>query len=156
MSLSARSCWSSSPVGRDGRVIAEDIRKLRLVFLWFRAVSRRDHNVNVVLGDPTDPHLPPRVNAVLISNTYHEFADSHSILVHVYQALVPAGRLVVVDREPYQGAARSEIAANHEISVDRVQKELQQENFQIIRRHDRFIEHDPDGENWWLIAARKP
>jgi arsenite methyltransferase len=112
--------------------------------------------VNVVLGDATDPHLPPRVNAVLISNTYHEFSDSHSILVHVYEALVPAGRLVVVDREPHQSAASLEVVADHEILADRVQKELQQANFQIVHRQDRFVEHDPYGENWWLIAARKP
>jgi predicted methyltransferase len=30
----------SSLVGRDGRVIAEDIRRLPLAFLWFRAVAR--------------------------------------------------------------------------------------------------------------------
>ena len=48
----------SSPVGDSGRVIAEDIRRLPLMFLWFRAISRREHNVEIVVGDPTDPHLP--------------------------------------------------------------------------------------------------
>ena len=79
----------SSPVGDNGRTIAEDIRRLPLMFLWFRAPAKREHNVqsctvirviHIFQGD-----------AVLISNTYHEFSDSHSILVHVYQSLVSPG-----------------------------------------------------------------
>jgi len=146
----------SKPVGDTGRVVAEDIRRLPLVFLWFRAASRREHNVKVLLGDPTDPHLPTDVNAVLISNTYHEFTDSHSILVHVYQSLVPAGRLVVVDREPKPGSGDISATAEHEISAEQVEDELHQANFEIVSRDDRFIQHDSYGENWWLIVARKP
>jgi arsenite methyltransferase len=146
----------SKPVGDNGRVVAEDIRTLPLVFLWFRAASRREHNVKVLLGDPTDPHLPTRVNAVLISNTYHEFTDSHSILVHVYHSLVPAGRLVIVDREPKPGSSDVSATTEHEISAERVESELRKANFEIISREDRFIERDSYGENWWLIVARKP
>ena len=145
----------SSPVGDSGRVIAEDIRRLPLMFLWARAISRREYNVKIVVGDPTDPHLPAHVNAVLISNTYHEFTDSHAILVHVYQSLVPAGRLVVVDREPKPGSSDISATAEHEISVEQVEGELRQANFEILIRDDRFIQHDSYGENWWLIVARK-
>jgi arsenite methyltransferase len=146
----------SSPVGDAGRVVAEDIRRLPLVFLWFRAAARREHNVKVLLGDPTDPRLPAYVNAVLISNTYHEFTDSHSILAHVYQSLVPAGRLVVVDREPKPGGSDVSATAEHEISAEQVEGELRQANFEILSRDDRFIQHDSYGENWWLIVAQKP
>jgi predicted methyltransferase len=146
----------SSPVGDGGRVVAEDIRRLPLMFLWVRAISRREHNVRVVLGEPADPHLPSHVNAILISNTYHEFTDSRPILVHVYQSLVPAGRLVVVDREPKPASSAISKSAEHEISAERVDSELRQANFEIVSRDDRFIEHDSYGENWWLIVARKP
>ncbi len=140
----------SSQVGERGRVIAEDIRRLPLAFLWFRAAERGEHNVRVVLGKPADPLLPPRVNAVLISNTYHEFTDARPILVHVYQALVPGGRLVVVDRQPKPQTSE------HEISPDRVEGDLHQVNFEIVSRQDRFIQNDSYGENWWLIVAQKP
>ena len=67
----------------------------------------------------------PGVNAVLISNTYHEFTDSHSILAHVQQSLVPGGRLVVVDREPKSSAElRLSESAEHEISAEQVESEL--------------------------------
>jgi hypothetical protein len=61
---------------------------------------RHEPNVTIVHGALNDPRLPANVNSVLISNTYHEFTDSHSILVRVYQALVQSGRLVIVDRAP--------------------------------------------------------
>ena len=140
-------------VGDSGRVIAEDIRRLPLVFLWFRTVQRREHNVTILHGELDDPHLPTRVNGVLIANTYHEFIDSQSILAHVHQALVPEGQLVVVDRGPH--AADIGSRDNHEISAERVESELRQADFDVVSRRDHFIDKDPDNETWWLIVARR-
>jgi ubiquinone/menaquinone biosynthesis C-methylase UbiE len=147
----------SSLVGGKGHVIAEDIRWLSLSFLWARTVIRNEHNVTIIHGDQTDPRLPVNlVDALLISNTYHEFADPHAILVHVSRALVASGRLVIVDREPNPGNVGVTENGEHEISVEQVEKDLRQAGFEIVRRQDRFIESDPDHENWWLIVARRP
>lgn len=148
----------SSAVGMTGRVIAEDIRRLPLVFLWVRTFQKGQHNVSVVLGVPNDPRLHVPVNAVLIANTYHEFTDSQPILVREYQSLLSGGRLVVVDREPRPATTNSTqtTAKYHEISADQVQGELLRAGFAIISRQDRFIEQDPSNETWWLIIARKP
>ena len=146
----------SSFVGDNGRVLAEDIRRLPLAFLWFRAVARREHNVKIIVGEPSDPHLPERVNAVLISNTYHEFTDPRAILIHVHQSLVRAGRLVVIDRSPKPASGAALETVEHEISSDRVEEEIRVANFEIVRRQDPFIENDSYGESWWLIVARKP
>jgi predicted methyltransferase len=40
----------SSPVGDSGHVIAEDIRRLPLMFLRARAISRREQDVKIVVG----------------------------------------------------------------------------------------------------------
>jgi len=146
----------SGRVGAGGRVIAEDIRRLPLAFLWYRAASRHQSNVRIVHGDANDPHLPARVNAVLIANTYHEFTDSHAILAHVYPSLVSGGRLVVVDRAPRPGSNPAAQFSEHEISADQVENEIRQARFAIVSRQDRFIENDPGGERWWLVVARKP
>jgi len=146
----------SSFVGYNGRVLSEDIRRLPLAFLWFRAATRREHNVKIIVGESSDPHLPERVNAVLISNTYHEFTDSRSILLHVHQSLVRAGRLVVIDRSPKPTSGAAFEGAEHEISSERVEEELRLANFEIVRRQNPFIENDSYGESWWLIVARKP
>lgn len=145
----------SSEVGGEGRVIAEDIRRLPLMFLWVRAISRREHNVEIVVGEPADPHLPTHVNTVLILNTYHEVRDVRSILAHVSEALVAGGRLVVVDRRPRPMSAGATGLASHEVSAEQVERDLHEAQFEIVSRQDQFIEKDPDDEAWWLIVARK-
>jgi ubiquinone/menaquinone biosynthesis C-methylase UbiE len=149
----------SAPVGKNGRVLAEDIRRLPLVFLRLRTFQRRQHNVSIVRGEPDDPHLPMQgVNAVLIANTYHEFTDSQAILLHVVRSLVSGGRLVVVDREPRPAKEGSigTAAEHHEVSSEQVESELRHAGFEIISQQDRFIQNDPSNENWWIITARKP
>jgi ubiquinone/menaquinone biosynthesis C-methylase UbiE len=65
----------AEPVGPNGRVIAEDIRRLSLAFLWMRTLRKGKHNVRVLLGDVDNPQFDPNsVIAVLISNSYHGFA----------------------------------------------------------------------------------
>jgi ubiquinone/menaquinone biosynthesis C-methylase UbiE len=147
----------SLPVGKTGRVLAEDIRKLPLAFLWFRTILKNERNITVVQGGPSDPHLPlQRVNEVLIANTYHELTDSQAILAHVRQSLVSGGRLVVVDRAPNPADSGATRLAEHEISAEQVENELRQAKFEIVTWQNDFIEKDPDNESWWLIVARKP
>lgn len=147
----------SAQVGVNGRVIAEDIRTLPLTFLWMRKLIKGKRNVQLLLGDPDDPHLSTRsANAVLISNTYHEFSDARGILLHVTEALIPGGRLVVIDRAPNRVSASNVDGDSHEISSERVETELRQAKFEIVDREDNFIKDDPDHESWWIITARKP
>lgn len=147
----------SSPVGKSGRVLAEDIRRLPLTFLWFRTILKNKRNITVVLGAARDPHLArQQLNEVLIANTYHELADSQAILARVRQALVPGGRLVVLDRSPNPAGIGAARFADHEISARQVESELRQAQFEVVTRQDDFIEKDPDNESWWLIVARKP
>jgi len=146
----------SSRVGAGGRVIAEDIRRLPLLFLWLRALLRREHNVEIVLGDPTNPRLPTQVNAVLILNTFHEVTNKRDILAHVSKSLLAGGRLVVVDRSPKPVRVGATGLASHEVSADQVEGDLRDAHFEIADRQDNFIDKDPDDETWWLIVARKP
>jgi ubiquinone/menaquinone biosynthesis C-methylase UbiE len=147
----------SSPVGKAGRVVAEDIRTLPLAFLWFRTILKNERNITVVHGGATDPHLArQQVNEVLIANTYHELADSRTILAQLRQSLVSDGRLVVVDRSPNPADIGATPLADHEISSGQVESELRQAQFDIVSRQDDFIAKDPENESWWLIVARKP
>jgi predicted methyltransferase len=147
----------SSPVGAGGRVAAEDIRWLPLIFLWVRTLGQ--HNVSIIHGDPEDPHLPAGgADAVLIANTYHELQNPNVILARVSGALLSGGRLVVVDRgapssAPTPPQARVE---DHVISPQQVESDIRGAGFQIVSRQDHFLEKDPFNQNWWLIVARKP
>jgi ubiquinone/menaquinone biosynthesis C-methylase UbiE len=141
----------SPVVGRNGRVVAEDIRRESLAFLRARSLLRHEWNVSIDHGTFDDPQLPAQVDAVLLSNTFHELQDPQLILKDIRQALVPSGRVVILDRSP--GAAAPE-PGEHAISADVVEGQLRRAGFKVVSRQDRFIGSDPAQESWWLIAAR--
>jgi predicted methyltransferase len=136
-------------VGKQGQVLAVDLRKLSLFFLWTRALLRGQHAVHVVLGEEDDPRLPTgSLNAALICNTYHEFSHPDRMLDHVLQALRPGGRIVVVDRS-------AEVGQTHQVALATVADELRKKGFEVVSQDDRFIDRAGD-DIWWLVAARKP
>jgi ubiquinone/menaquinone biosynthesis C-methylase UbiE len=147
----------SETVGQNGKVVAEDIRLLSLTFLLMRTIRKGKHNISVHLGDVDDPRLRPgSVNAVLISNTYHEFTAARSILDHVRQSMVSGGRIVIVDRSPKGQQEQVASLQEHEISSEQVETDLRQASFQIDTRTDHFIESDHEHESRWMIVAHRP
>lgn len=143
-------------VGGRGEILAVDLRRLSLFFLRVRALIRHKHNIRIIVGSPDDPHLPSgRVDAVLISNTYHEFTNPRVMLEHTWNALRRDGRLVIVDRGPRPSDKNAGATSHHEISRPRVEEELRQRGFEILGREDSFIDR-PGDEPWWLLIARKP
>ena len=55
-------------------------------------------NIQAVLGKEDDPLLTPQhFNGILVSNAYHEFTQPAAMLKHLYEALKPDGRLVVLE-----------------------------------------------------------
>lgn len=147
----------SSEVGSHGKVIAVDIRRLSLAFLWIRSHLRGAHNISVIHDDLEDARLPAPVNAVLIVNTYHELSDPGAILNGVRRSVVPAGHLVIADHGPDgRGEASHEAEARrHEVESAVVEQELVRAGFEILHREDRFVEQPNEGW-WWLIVARAP
>ena len=154
-------------VGDKGRVVAEDIRRVPLAFLWIRALLRHQRNTQVIHGEPDSPHLPEgQFDAVLVANTYHELMHPRAVLKVVLRALHPGGRLVVIDRGPLPGEAESRASETqqHERDPAEVEPELRETVFELISRNDRFIDRPaserpgdrPDNHPWWLIVTRKP
>ena len=91
----------SRAVGRSGTVLAVDTRRLPLAFLCIRAFLAGLPNIRLRVGESNDPHLPVgAVDAVLIANTYHEFAAPEMMLDRTFRSLRPGGRLVVLERSP--------------------------------------------------------
>jgi ubiquinone/menaquinone biosynthesis C-methylase UbiE len=136
----------SRVVNSGGTVLAVDIRRLPLRFLWIRALLRREHNVRTLLGQPNNSHLPTNaVNAVLIANTYHELDYRSEILRQISRSLVADGRLVIVD--PLQ-------TEHGVLSPRSVGDELRTSGFEILSREDHFLDQPGRGV-WWLIIARK-
>jgi ubiquinone/menaquinone biosynthesis C-methylase UbiE len=90
-------------VGPNGLVYAEDIQPQMIDATRRRAQHERLTNVRTVLGTPSDPRLPRKIDAVLIVDAYHEIEDPIVLLKNVERSLNPQGRVGVVGFLPGRG-----------------------------------------------------
>ena len=87
-------------VGKDGRVLAEDIVPAVRDRLADRAQRERLDNVAVKLGTPDDPRLPPTsFDRIFLVHMYHEVASPYAFLWHLRGGLKAGGQVVVVDAD---------------------------------------------------------
>jgi predicted methyltransferase len=127
-------------VGPNGRVYAEDIQRAMLEGISRRMQSENLTNVTTVLGTPSDPHLPPGLDAALISDAFHEMDDPDdsklvvTLLRNVAQSLKAQGRLGIVDWTPGDGGPGPE--ANHRVDPKRVIKAANAAGLELIKRED--------------------
>jgi ubiquinone/menaquinone biosynthesis C-methylase UbiE len=90
----------SRAVGRQGRVLAEDIVPEVRDRLAERVQRENLENVAVSLGEPDDPELPPRsFDRIFMVHMYHEVESPYAFLWHTREALKPGGRIIVVDAD---------------------------------------------------------
>ena len=145
-------------VAPNGRVLALDLRRQSLAFLWIRALLGRHWNLHVIHSRMDDPTLPSGpIDAVLIANTYHELTAPEPILETLFASMRSGARLVVVDRGPRRGdESRSTAAEHHEMTAAAAGTEITRRGFQTMSTEDRFIDRAGDQEIWWLIVFRKP
>lgn len=88
----------SQKVGKDGRVLAEDIVPAVRDTLADRVARERLANVSVKLGTPNDPKLPDAsFDRVFMVHMYHEIAQPYEFLWRLRPSLKPDGLVVVVD-----------------------------------------------------------
>ncbi|MDP1028375.1 methyltransferase domain-containing protein [Sphingomonas sp. KR1UV-12] len=85
-------------VGKEGRVLAEDVVPAVRDQLAERVSRERLENVSVRLGEPADPKLPDdSFDRVLMVHMYHEIAQPYEFLWRLRPSLKPDGLVVVVD-----------------------------------------------------------
>ena len=90
----------SPVVGPTGRVLGEDIMPDYLELLRRRVAHDGLHNVDVVLGTPDDPRLPPRaVDVALLIHMYHEITRPFELLWHLSAAMKPGGMVAILDQD---------------------------------------------------------
>ena len=127
-------------VGPNGRVYAEDIQPAMLEGISRRMQSENLTNVKTVLGTPSDPHLPPGLDAALISDAFHEMDDPDdpklvvTLLRNVAQSLKPQGRLGIVDWTPGNGGPGP--AADHRVYPKTVIDAARAAGLRLIKRED--------------------
>jgi predicted methyltransferase len=127
-------------VGPNGRVYAEDVQRAMLEGISRRMKSENLTNVTTVLGTPSDPHLPPALDAALINDAFHEMDDPDdptvvvTLLRNVAQSLKPQGRLGIVDWTPGSGGPGPE--AKHRVDPKRVIKAANAAGLELVKRED--------------------
>ena len=85
-------------VGKEGRVLAEDIVPAVRDALADRIARDQLDNVSVRLGLPADPRLPrSSFDRIFLIHMYHEIARPYEFLWRVRPSLRAGGKVVVVD-----------------------------------------------------------
>jgi len=87
-------------VGKDGRVLAEDIVAGVRDALAERVARERLDNVSVRLGEPSNPKLPDNsFDRIFMVHMYHEIEQPYEFLWRIRPSLRPGGLVVVVDAD---------------------------------------------------------
>lgn len=82
----------------DGRVFAVDIQPEMLDIVRSKIEEKNIDNVTPVRGTVTDPNLPSdSVDAALMVDAYHEFSHPREMMLNLKDALVPGGRVYLVE-----------------------------------------------------------
>ncbi|HUE85731.1 MAG TPA: methyltransferase domain-containing protein [Vicinamibacterales bacterium] len=159
----------ATAVGPQGRVYAVDVNPVSLRELK-NAIGDERPNVEIVRGDEDDPHLPAdSLDAVLVVNAYHEFAEYRAMLAHLRAALRPGGRLVLVEPIPSRAedTTREAQTRRHAIAIEFVEQDLREAGFEITKKDGGFItrprphtddttKRAPEPTDWLLVAVRPP
>ena len=144
-------------VGSGGKVFAVDIDKKILDELQWRAREAGLNQIAAVTDDADDPKLPrDSLDAAVIVNAYHEMPEHQQMLAHIFNALKPGGRIVLV--EPFSEAMRLQPRTNqekqHKIAPELVIEDLRQAGFKLVARDDNFINEGQLRQG--LVVAQRP
>jgi SAM-dependent methyltransferase len=87
-------------VGRNGRVLAQDINRGALDRLGERVTREQLDNVAIKEGAVDDPRLPQNsFDRIFMVHMYHEIEEPYAFLWRMRPALAKGGQVIVVDRD---------------------------------------------------------
>ena len=143
--IGAGSGWftvrAAARVTPTGQVYAEDINPDAIDHIKSRAAKENLANIHPILGDVTDPRLPPStVDAVLILKTYHEFENPIPLMKRIRASLKPGAKVGIIDRNGN--------GTDHGIMPDTLEREMAQAGYHRIGKYD-FTKDD--GQDYFLI-----
>lgn len=108
----------------QGKVLAVDIQPEMIDILNFFKQEGQGKNVEPILGEVDDPHLPPEsIELALMVDAYHEFEYPQEIMQGIVAALRPGGRVALLE---YRGENPFiPIKGLHKMTQKQVKKEMQ-------------------------------
>jgi ubiquinone/menaquinone biosynthesis C-methylase UbiE len=119
-------------VGASGKVYAEDIQPEMIRLLRQNEEKAHITNIENVLGDESDPHLPAqKMDLILLVDVYHELSQPQKMIERFKETLKPDGRLVLLEyrKEDPEIPIRPE----HEMTVETARRELGASGFRLTQ-----------------------
>ena len=138
-------------VGAEGKVYAVDIESKAIDKVRERKEREKLGQVEPILSESANPHLPDNLDAVLIVDAYHEFREYDDTMEAVYHALKPGGRLVIIDGEGPTGRPRTEYHRLHTIPAELVREEVSRHNFVFKESRPGFYDEEYGKKMYFLI-----
>ncbi len=142
-------------VGAEGKVYAVDLDREAINKVQERKEREKLEQVEPILGESADPHLPNELDAVLIVDSYHEFREYDQTLQAVLRALKPGGRFVIIDGEGPSGRPRTEYHRLHTIPADLVREEVTRQGFVFKESRPGFYDAEY-GKQMYFLVFEKP
>ncbi|MDA1313714.1 MAG: class I SAM-dependent methyltransferase [Acidobacteria bacterium] len=122
-------------VGPNGRVMAVDVQQGMLDRLRRNLEERDVSNVQLVLGKPGDPLIPPNyADLVLLVDVYHEIQQPEAMMEHVRRGLKPGGRVVVIEYRKEDPSIP--LPPVRKMTVAEVRSELEPLGFRFVEAMD--------------------
>lgn len=119
----------------QGKVLAVDIQPQMLELIETRKNSEGVSNVEGILGDIDDTHLPAdQVDLVLLVDAYHEFSHPWEMMSSIVEGLKSGGRVVLLEYR--EEDASIPIRPHHKMSQNQVKREMAAFDLEFIETLD--------------------
>ncbi len=132
----------------EGKVVAVDIQQEMLDAVTARKRELGVTNVETHLGTITDPGLPAAsIDAAIMVDAYHEFSHPREMMQGIAEALVPGGRVYLVEYRAEDPEVP--MLPLHKMTEAQARKELAAVGLELVENRD--------GLPWQhLMVFRKP
>lgn len=122
-------------IASQGKVLAVDIQPQMLQMIETRKSSEGVSNIEGILGDIDDTHLPAgQVDLVLLVDAYHEFSHPWEMMSSIVEGLKSGGRVVLLEYRAED--ARIPIRPLHKMTQDQVKAEMAVFDLEFIETLD--------------------
>jgi predicted methyltransferase len=142
-------------VGAEGKVYAVDTDREAIDKVRQRKEREKLAQVEPILSESKDPHLPNDLDSVLIVDSYHEFRDYDRMMQATFRALKQGGRLVIIDGEAPSGRPRTEYHRLHSIPAELVREEVARNGFVFKENRPGFYDAEY-GKKMYFLVFEKP
>jgi ubiquinone/menaquinone biosynthesis C-methylase UbiE len=90
--------FKMAPYLSQGRVYAVDIQEEMLDVIAYRSDNSDQTNVSIIKSSETSLYMGERtINKALLVDVYHEFSHPKEIMISLYKAMKPGGKVYLVE-----------------------------------------------------------